>query len=687
MSHWKRLLALAAMLGLAACGGGGGNSGTPINGGGNGSANVSDLVITFSKDTITNSGTDSVTATVTAVDVNRVGIKGAAIAVAVDSNAVISTTTNTADDAGKITATIGIGADKTTRNITVTAASNGITRSAVLRVVTDPNSTNPTAADLTLVLSAPSITNGGSSTITATATAVDSNRNVVANIPVTFTVDSSATATVSGSTTNTNGVISAAIGIGSDRSNRVITVTATSGTLVRTASFSVTGARLTASASPLVDAASAGNVVEYTLVDFNSIAMVNQPITVTATGLPSASGRTDLNGKFRYTYSAPAVPGTVDILAVAAGDQRTTTVTIAAAGSGVPVAPENPLSISVTPTPSVVNVNTPGSNTNQADVRVLFVGPGNRPVPRMRVRFDLAGNADNTDGTVTWVGNYAYSDANGVARATFTPGLRSSSPKGVKIRACFATFDFGSPNSGCTGSTGQEIGELTVASEALAVNIRTNELVKSGAAELTYIKEFVVMVVDAAGQAKPDVQITPSVDLTGYYKGIYDWSETEAKWVQILRLAPGENYRWNGTAWEKDPVAGAQNQPVCPNEDFNGNGVREVTTIMEDMNGNGELDPRKSDVAVKMVGSNKTDANGLAILQIEYGRNLASWVDFIITVTASGISGTEAKARFIGNLYGLGNLPYPSSSVTVRLNTPAFAISPYGRASVCTNPN
>jgi len=103
----------------------------------------------------------------------------------------------------------------------------------------------------------------------------------------------------------------------------------------------------------------------------------------------------------------------------------------------------------------------------------------------------------------------------------------------------------------------------------------------------------------------------------------------------------------------------------------------------EDLNWNGDLDPRKSDVAIKMVGSSKTDANGLAILQIEYGRNLASWVDFVITVTASGVSGTEARARYIGYAYGLGNLPYPATAVTVKTTSPAFVVSPYGRSTTC----
>jgi hypothetical protein len=690
MSHWKRLLAVLALTSLAACGGGGGSAGTPGLGGGS-SGSVTDIVIVPSAETIPNSGASTVTATITVVDANRAGVKDATVAVAVDNNAVVSTSNTKTDANGQVTATIGIGADRSNRDITITARTGGITRTAVVKVVTDPNSATPTADDLSLVLSAPSLTNGGSSTITATVTAVDANRNVVAGIPVTLSVDAGATLAASGTVTDAKGAVTAVIGIGADRSNRVVKVTATSGALVRTASFSVTGARLTASASPLVVAGSANNIIEYTLVDFNAIAMVDQTITVTGNGLPTVSGKTDLNGKFRYSYTAPANPGTVEVLATAAGDQRTQTVTVSAASAGVAPAPEVPQSASVTPTPSVVTVNSPGSTTNQVELRVLVIGAGNRPIPRVRVRFDLAGNPTNTDGVVSWVGDYAYSDENGIARGTFTPGQRSSPTNGVVIRACYDVADFGSgPGGACDGVPLAATTTLTVSSEALAVNIRTNELIKSGAAELTYIKEFVVMVVDAAGQAKPDVQITPSVDLTGYYKGYFAWDETAGQWLRYATLAGDENYVWNGTNWVKN--AG---DPVCPNEDVNRNGVREAGTFVpgaaapavagrqEDLNWNGDLDPRKSDVAIKMIGSSKTDANGLAILQIEYGRNLASWVDFVITVTASGVSGTEARARYIGNYYGLGNLPYPATAVTVKAVSPAFVVSPYGRSTTC----
>lgn len=544
------------------------------------------------------------------------------------------------------------------------------------------------AEDLALVLSAPSLTNGGTTTITATVTAVDKNRNVVAGIPVTISADANATVAPSATSTNSSGVVTAAIGVGADRTNRVVTVTAVSGTLSRTASFAVTGAKLTASASPMVVAGSANNVIEYTLVDFNAIAMVNQDITVTAPGLATETKKTDINGKFRYVYTAPSAPGTLEVVATAAGAQYTQSVTISSASTGVAPASEFPQSASITPTPSVVTVNSPGSTTNQVELRALFVGANNKPVPRVRVRFDLAGNANNTDGEITLVGSYAYSDDNGVARATFIPKLRSSPTNGVTVRACYDTFDFATPSpTDCTGASNTVTATLTVSAEALAVSIGTNNLVEVGEQKLTYKKSYIVMVVDAAGQAKSDVQITPSVDLNGYYKGTYVWNGRF--WAQVGTLDSSQRYRWTGTAWDLDATAGAE--LICPNEDVNRNGVREAPTFVaasappdlsarqEDLNFNGSLDPRKSDVAITMVGSSRTDASGRAVVQIEYPRSHATWINFTITVTASGISGTEARARFTGVLPGLAD------DVTSETVPPPFLNSPYGTGTVCTD--
>ncbi|HSQ72336.1 MAG TPA: hypothetical protein VLM87_07920, partial [Rubrivivax sp.] len=96
-----------------------------------------------------------------------------------------------------------------------------------------------TAADLVLVLSSPTIANTGAETVVATATAIDGNRNAVANVPVSISVDNGGVATPSGATTDTNGTLTSTIGIGADSSVRTITVTATSGNITRTAALRV----------------------------------------------------------------------------------------------------------------------------------------------------------------------------------------------------------------------------------------------------------------------------------------------------------------------------------------------------------------------------------------------------------------------------------------------------------------
>jgi hypothetical protein len=677
MSHWKQLLAALALTSLAACGGGGGDAGTPGMGG---AGPADDLVITFDKAVINNSGTDTVTATITAVDAKRNGVKGVSVSVSVDANAVIAPSTLTTGEGGKIAAAIGIGSDRSTRTLTVTARSGGITRTAELSVVAGADT--PLAADLALTLSGRRIMNGTSDTVTAVATAVDANRNVLAGIPVTLSVDAGAILLPSGPATDVNGVVTGIVSIGADRSNRYVTVTARSGSLVQQARFLVDGARLFASASPLVSANSAGNTVEYTLFDSSDKAMGSQAYTVSGSGLTQQSGKTDDNGKFRYTYTAPSTAGNLTITATAAGAVEERVVVVSAAG--LPPAAEMPRSATVRPTPSVIAVNSPNSTTNQVELRALFIGTDDRPIQNMRARFDIVGGAPDTYGTVNVVGSYAYSDVSGVARATFVPGTRQSPTNGVTVRVCYDQIDFATPApNSCAGAANTAVSTLTVSKGAISVNIRTNNQIGAGLKDLTYIKEYVVSVVDSAGNAVSNAEITPSVDLLSYYKGFWVWSEAASMWVRQMSLAADESYRWNGATWEK-----TGGSPRCPNEDWNRNGVLEnLGGIQEDLNGNGEIDPRKSDVAVKMAKRNdedlsptKTDKNGLAVVQIEYGKSLGSWVDFDILVTASA-SGTEGRTHY------MGLLPVSTSELTNKTQPPSFVTSPYGISSSCANPN
>lgn len=511
------------------------------------------------------------------------------------------------------------------------------------------------AADLSIVLSTTSVDNSGSETVSVTVTAVDASRVGLSGIPVAMSVNNGAVILVDEAETDANGRITATVSIGADRSNRVVSVTAVSGELTRVAAFQVTGARLQATLLPTVIEPGDAGEIQYRLVDVNSNPLVGQPITVTAAGITGATGETGPNGEYTFSYTAPAAAGNLDVTATAGGVTLVETVLVQGGSGSIPTVPVGSvLSASISANPSVVAVNTTTTSNNRAEVRALFLGANNAPIKNIRARFDLDGDQNSIGGTIVSGNNIVYSNDNGIAITAYVPGTRFSPTDGLTVRACWDYADFAAGT--CPNAVRVS---MTVTSEALSVTIGTDNKISTGASDLTYIKKFVILVVDSAGQAKGNVQITPSIDLLRYYKGYYD--------------GPG--------AWNRNgpPIPNSRGNlaAVCANEDTNRNGVLEDS---EDINNNGKIEPRKSDVAVTMVGGNTTDENGLAYLQIEYPKNVATWLDYEILVAASGIAGTEGRTTWTGTLGALaaefdGDI------------APSFAVSPYGIGSPCSNPN
>lgn len=284
-------LSLGLALALAGCGGGGGSAGTPSlgGGGGGGTPTAADLVLVLSANSVANTGGETITATISAVDSNRNAVSGVPVTVSVNNNAIAVPSALVTDTAGRITAEVAIGSDRSNRTITVTAQSGTLTKSATFSVV--QSGPVAVATDLVLTLSATSVSNSGAETITATATAVDSNRNAVANVPVAFSVNNNAIVAPNGTATNAQGALTAVVGIGSDRSNRTVTVTATSGTITRTAVLNVTQSvnNIVASDVVLQLSASAVNnsgtgtiVATATALDSNRNALPGAPLVISA---------------------------------------------------------------------------------------------------------------------------------------------------------------------------------------------------------------------------------------------------------------------------------------------------------------------------------------------------------------------------------------------------------------------
>ena len=511
------------------------------------------------------------------------------------------------------------------------------------------SSATAATSDLIVTSNSAQVANTGSASATITVTAIDASRNTLAGIPVSISADGDAVVTASSPTTGTNGIVTATIGIGSNRGNRVITVTATSGSIAKSTTLQVVGTTINSTLVPAVIAPSAAGQVQYHVLDQAGNAMIGQAVQIVATGLTpaQATGTTGINGDYVFNYTAPTTVGNFAVTASIGGQTDTQTVQVQTT-STVPIVPAGTAiaSASVSANPSVVAVNLASSQTNRSEIRALFLGANNLPIPNVRVKFDLNGDVNSIGGTFTTGSTTLFSDTNGVVTTAYVPASRSSPTNGVTVRACYGKSDTDPNLVNCVTS---KLVTLTVTSEPLGVTIGTNELVVVN--ELTYVKKFVVSVSDSAGVAKPDVNLVVSIDLPNYRKGYYTAGTS---------------------AWIKTESA------ICANEDTNRNGVLEAG---EDVNGDGQLWPRKPDVIVALLQS-QTGADGTAELQITYAKDHGSWVDALITVSASGVSGTEGRATYL-----VAPVPVDSASLKNVAQSPAYVISPYGIATSCSNPN
>lgn len=645
---------------------------------------VADISLVADKTALPNNRTQTVAITATTVDAKGSAAGGAPLTFEVEDpvtgRAVVAAeglATSTSATTGQLRATLTLGSNSTNRTIRVNAVSGTVTRSVSVDVV-DSTAVIPVANDLAISLNKATVGNSGGDVVDVVVTAVDKDRNAVAGIDVTFSVDQNAVLVVGNGKTAADGTAKASVTIGADRSNRQITVTAKSGTFTRQASFRVTGAKLQATLQPATLKVGDSGQVQYTLTDINANPMVGVGITVAGPGAAaSAAGSTDNRGQYIYSYKADG-SGPTPISALAGGAPLTSTVQIDASLSDVP-ATTNIASATFTAAPSVISVNAVGSSDNQTELRLLFLTNNNQPVPNVRVRLGLGSNTSGTDGRISSADKLITSDANGVAVASFISGQRASATDQVLVYACYSKTDTVAPFATCPDL---KVVSLTVVEQPLSISIGTDNLIGEGANGLTYTQRFTVLVVDAAGNPKPEVQLTPVLDLPSYQKGYWEYDPVGQKWGKVVALPPGL------------PVPQDRDQWGCINEDGSLTGFRNGTIETgEDVNGSGQLDPRKSDVSITMVGSTRTDANGTAVLRIEYPKSYGSWTEYSIRVTASGVVSPPAWYGRIAtagstmvSLVGNKQLTGVPIDVVNGEGEPPFVKSPYGQNGSCASP-
>jgi hypothetical protein len=190
------------------------------------------------------------------------------------------------------------------------------------------------------------------------------------------------------------------------------------------------------------------------------------------------------------------------------------------------------------------------------------------------------------------------------------------------------------------------------------------------------------------------VQITPSIDLLRFAKG--QWFRSGGLWS---RTATQDFFDVTGRPWYLEDPRTLADQALAPgavlidsragcwNEDRNRNGVLEAAedsrstsySMVSGGNGNNKLDPAKSDVAISIRGLSRTDADGKVIVRIEYAKNLGSWIEYKILVSAGGVGGTEGRATWTDVLGVAANDVKNEAE-------PAFSVSRYGKLAGCADP-
>lgn len=491
------------------------------------------------------------------------------------------------------------------------------------------------AADVIYRLDKNALTNSGLDEALLTITALDSKNNPLPKVEVVVSVDTGVY-TPASNVTDALGQTTGKISVGANKSNRDIKVSIAAGGKTKSILIPVTGSQIALNTVPAAPEPGAAVTLGIKVTDVNGAGIPDTSVKLSGSLGFSQSVVTDNTGNATAQLAAsPKTSGIYSIQAVGSGVTVSRDVQVlAAGGANIPAAVGTISAVAFSIVPGTIAPNVAGSTVNRAALRAVFQNGANQAIQNVRARFEIVPPALGAGEQIS-NGSTIYSDANGEVTTDYIPGTRSSPTNGVAIRVCYGNTDAEIAGGACPNF---RIATMTVASQPLSITIGDNNLLQKGQDELTYIKKFDIAVADAAGLAITNANITASVDLIEYSKGVWP----------------------NPRVW-------------CINEDANRNGFLDVG---EDADGDGKLTPRKADIVLSYVGSRATGTNGRATIQVEYPQNVATWLRYAVRVTTS-VAGSEGTAEKV----------YYTTFVEGDEKNGSFLTSPYGVNLSCVTPN
>jgi hypothetical protein len=648
MSKFASIIALLGLtLALSGCGGDSG-CGALSGGGGTTSSSTSSTTCTGQGSTtnttpssvaVTSSagtvpGDGSATATISAIVKNSDGValSGVSVTFTTTGGGTLTSSTAVTGSSGAATTTLSATGVANGTALTVTATVGSLSGSTTLTVGAAGSSGAPT---LTVVTNAAEIPSDGSSNATITVLVRNSSNQLVSGVPVNFTATSGgiaatttaagATAKVPAGTTDAQGSAAAILSIAGDPSNRMITVTATSGAATAQVTVSVVGTQLTVTGpESLVQGAqgtynvaltnssnvgistqkvtltsSAGNTLSVPSITTDNTGHATFQLTATKAGndtLSAASlglttSETVAVSNQSFSITAPAANATIDL-------GQTQTVTVVWQSSGAPQANQ---SVTLSTTRGVfagnvvqTTVTTDGTGTATANISSTTAGPAVISASGQGVTAEVPVIFEATNPTAI---NVQASPASIAiqGQSTITATLRDSQNNlvqgqvvnfqltdntGGTLSVAFATTNGqGQAQTVYTASTASSAtngviitatvqgtaltqnADLTVGGQSVFLSLGTGNTIAANDNNTQFNMPFSVQAIDASGNAVNGAQVTLAIHSDEYAKGGY--VSYAGAWVQT------------GTPSAPVPTAPATPAPItfCPNEDLNQNGI------------------------------------------------------------------------------------------------------------------
>jgi hypothetical protein len=521
---------------------------------------------------------------------------------------------------------------------------------------TTPSGTTTLAA-LEVTVAQPSLEARANQSTQVTITAVDANRRALADVPVSLSASSGIINSTS-TTTDSAGRLTATFGLGSDRGNRDVTIRAASGTITGQSTVAVTGTTVSMTASPpTAQTATTPVEIAASVVDAAKVPLSGVVVSfvTTAGTLSSAVATTDAPGVAKVTLTGVTSTATV----TGTGANANAVAEVKAGSTALPT-PEpagvtiRDLSVQVNPSVIGPNAGTSEANFSQLDVRVTGdVGTAvGVPVRNAPVRFRIASTPAFGRLSVDTSAAPVLSNAGGLVSARFIAGAATSGTDQIVICASVdGVATLPPPASAAPCSANERAARLTISQQPLFVRISTNNEIAKVNNNLDYEKLFSIYVTNAAGQGVPGASVSVRLLPQFYFKG-------------SMNFVMG-----SGWTFAAPPVQ-------CVNEDTNFNGVLDSGDNNQNMDA--LLWPGQS-AAFTLDNNGVTDSSGFVVLRVRHGQRFAFWAQYQISAGAS-TAGSDPPTTFNYTLSAAkADVDAPS--------TPGFAVSPFGVAAVCTNPN